>query len=575
MVQNHFGYWVFGRDMLNVNLKTMKDNGVTDIFLNYAAFSTHGEPKVLSWIQEAKQNSINVHIWMQCFYDGSWHNPVVTDLTNKINEAKKYANMKDVYGVHLDYLRYPGTAYKTTGGAEAITNFVKKIREDNPKTFLSCAVMPESEDKKYYGQDIEELGKIVNALIPMQYKGNYQQGNDWLASTSKNFSSKANIWSGLQSYRSDDNATPLPATELTTDAKTCLNNGAKGVMLFRYGLSPNVNFTVFNTTNVVKKSKRIVRDDVLKMAQEFKDYVEAGKGILYKATYHNVEYITPEMTFAFIYCLYHLKSNFDIPLPINWCQEAKGDDIVEDIYADDYKKQAMNVYNYILKNKQIPNYVTTIKSKKKVNIDLFTYCLAKILVWFKNHGELPNYCTYDYKDLAGKKTTKKYGRSTKTGCDNRGQNNGYYCGPHMAQEIVRNLTGVVVPQSTIASVMGTTSAGTGHSGIETFFAWFNRKYGYNLKVEWKNFSEVGWDGINNILESDNQDMGAHELYRYTDGHYTNYDKVYGNSVDVHNSLGSKCNQGCYCGYTENRSKSEARGYLNGISQKSILIVTRE
>ena len=150
-------------------------------------------------------------------------------------------------------------------------------------------------------------------------------------------------------------------------------------------------------------SKRIVRDDVLKMAQDFKDYVEAGKGIPYKLTYHNIEYFTPEMIYAFIYCLYHLKSNFDIPTPIQWCKEAKGDNIVENVYTDDYKKQAMNVYNYIHKNKQIPNYVTTIKSKKRVNIDLFGYCMAKVLVWYHEHGgELPNYCTYDSRALSGK-----------------------------------------------------------------------------------------------------------------------------------------------------------------------------
>ena len=34
MTIKHFGYWVFGKDMLNVNLNNLKDNGVTDLFLN-------------------------------------------------------------------------------------------------------------------------------------------------------------------------------------------------------------------------------------------------------------------------------------------------------------------------------------------------------------------------------------------------------------------------------------------------------------------------------------------------------------------------------------------------------------
>ena len=141
--QKHYGYFVFGKDMLNVDLTALHNNGVTDLFLNYYAFTVHGETKVAQWIQKAKNNQINIHIWMQCFYDGEWHNPKTTNLSSKIKEAQKYATLKNVTGVHLDYLRYPGNAYKTEGGTEAITEFVKTIRKQNPNTFLSCAIMPE------------------------------------------------------------------------------------------------------------------------------------------------------------------------------------------------------------------------------------------------------------------------------------------------------------------------------------------------------------------------------------------------------------------------------------------------
>ena len=389
----HFGYWVFGRDMNNVNLKTFKNNGVTDIFLNYAAFKTHGESKVLSWIEEAKKNNINIHIWMQCFYDGEWHNPAKTNLDAKINEATKYANMKNVKGVHLDYVRYPGNAYKTTNADKAVTNFVKAVRNKNPNTFLSCAIMPENDGKYYYGQDINELGKIVNAVIPMQYKGNYKAGTSWLASTTSNFTKKAKIWSGLQAYKSDDDTTLLSNDELSNDIKTCLDNKAEGVLLFRYGLSNNFNFNKFQDG---KKNMRIVSDDVFKMAQDFKNYVENNHSVPYKFTYHDTEYFTKDMTYAFVYKLYHLKDNFDIP-SFQWAKEAKGDNIIESIKIDDYKKQALNVYNYILKNKQVPDYVKTIKTGKKVNIDLFTYCLAKVLVYYKNNNKLPDTCEYNYR----------------------------------------------------------------------------------------------------------------------------------------------------------------------------------
>jgi len=239
---SHYGYWVFGKDMKNVNLPALKNQGVTDIFLNYYAFNTHGESVVREWIQNAYNNKINIHIWMQSFYDGEWHNPKTTDLTSKITEARKYASIPGVYGVHLDYLRYPGNAYKTNGGTEAINQFVKKVRENIGDKFLSCAVMPETETKYYYGQDIEVLGKVCDAVLPMQYKGNYNQSTSWLASTTRMFSQLANVYSGLQSYHSDDDTTLLSESELQNDIKACLDNGAKGVILFRYGLSANIKF---------------------------------------------------------------------------------------------------------------------------------------------------------------------------------------------------------------------------------------------------------------------------------------------------------------------------------------------
>lgn len=222
----------------------------------------------------------------------------------------------------------------------------------------------------------------------------------------------------------------------------------------------------------------------------------------------------------------------------------------------------------------------------KIGVKAWTYATARVVVYYLEKKKMPNKVLVTYKPFyippkpkpepkpePPKPTTKKYGRSTSLGCDNRGQNNGYFCGPHMVQEIIRNLTGKVISQSTLAEVIGTTSDGSDHDGINTAFAWFNKTYHYNLKVEWKNFSDVGWSGIKKILESNNQDCGLHELYRNKWGHYTNYDKVYEDTVDVHNSLGDYCSGGCYCGYTENRSKSEAKSYLNGISQKSVMVVT--
>ena len=236
------------------------------------------------------------------------------------------------------------------------------------------------------------------------------------------------------------------------------------------------------------------------------------------------------------------------------------------------------IYKYNA-NKKTYKLIKTVKSKKTVNIDLYTYCISKILVFYKEHNNtLPNYCTYDYRALSGSPSpspspTSKYGHATKSGCDNMGQNNGYYCGCHSLQEVFRNLTGIVVPQSTIASWAGTTTSGPGHYGLDTAVAKFNSKYGKNLKVQWYNFSELGWDGINRIIKSNNQDCIIHNLYRNQWGHYEVVNGV-SNNITVQNSLGSTCSQGCYCGYIEYRSQAEFRSYINGISQKSVMVITR-
>ena len=264
------------------------------------------------------------------------------------------------------------------------------------------------------------------------------------------------------------------------------------------------------------------------------------------------------------------------PCPGTHCQKApnpSGQEWKGNVTQKEYTSMAKQLVSFVKKNNRMPNYTTFERNGKiiKLQTKVYVYLFARIIRYYEVKHKLPKAMVLDTSVF--KQPMKKYGRSTSYGCNNRGQNNGYYCGPHMIQEIIRNLTGKVISQSTLASVIGTTSDGSDHDGLNTAIAWFNRNYGYNLKVEWKNFSDLGWSGIKKILESSNQDCGLHELYRNTWGHYTNFDKIYGDYIDVHNSLGDYCDYGCYCGYTEERDKSEAESYLSGISQKSVMVVT--
>ena len=250
------GMWLFGYDMKSVNLK--KTYGFKHIFLNYYAIDLYGKNEVESWIKSANTYGIKVHIWMQVFYNGNWLNPVKNGnidynlINSRVNMAKTYAKIKGVSGIHFDYLRYPGTAYKYTNSVNAVNAFVKQattaIHAINKNLIVSAAVMPEpSSMKYYYGQDIATMGKYLDAIVPMVYKGNYNAGASWIKSVTQTFakqSTKAEIWAGLQSYRSDSNINKLPASELKNDAVAAVSGGATGVILFRFGLFNFVNLSL-------------------------------------------------------------------------------------------------------------------------------------------------------------------------------------------------------------------------------------------------------------------------------------------------------------------------------------------
>ena len=510
---NHYGYWVFGGDMKKVNLESMKACNVTDLFLNYYAVTTHGEEAVKEWINKANGLGLHVHLWMQCFYDGEWHNPASTDLTDKINEAKYYADIHGVYGVHLDYLRYPGNAYKTEGATEAVNRFARQVREAVGDKFLSCAIMPESENEYYYGQDAGALGRICDVVIPMQYKGNYGAGSSWLASTTKMFSQMASIWSGLQSYRSDDDPSVLTESELQNDINTCIDNGAKGAILFRYGLSPEVHFPS-TPSPTDKKTTKIEGTDINMTYRDGTQYqcaVYDDNGRVagtVNLTINGKTYPkTPDNT-----GLYKLNLN----LPVG-----------------NYTINA----NYLGDNTHLPSSVTnsiTINEPKPEPTQLWDYF-------------------------------------TQQGGGYLGQKNSVNCGPHSLMQCIHRLTGEDVSEMTLASVCGTTSEGTDHEGLATGLAWFNREYGYNLKMEWKNFSEVGFEGTQELI--DNGACFHHINYRNRYGHYEVPKWTNGDPIYVLNSLGDDCGNG-YCGYIEERSRATHQSYINGISQKSVCIITR-
>jgi len=282
------GMWMWGSYMNRTNLTDIKAHGINNIIVHEDIFTRNSPDDALNWINEANSLDIKVHIWIQCFYkDGSWVKPVLengsynrTRFNEIIDKAVNYSKIANVSGIHLDYLRYPGTAYRATGGymnacnaiAELTSEVNSRIKGINPNIISSAAIMPEYEDVHYYnetmpdetnadayyyGQDIGQLGNILDYIIPMVYKGNYNKDSSWIGYTTKWFvdnSPKAKIIIGLQGYVSDDDPTPLPSEELSNDAYIALNNGAYGICIFRYGLFNYINWDSSNN-NVINNTE--------------------------------------------------------------------------------------------------------------------------------------------------------------------------------------------------------------------------------------------------------------------------------------------------------------------------------
>ena len=211
--------------------------------------------------------------------------------------------------------------------------------------------------------------------------------------------------------------------------------------------------------------------------------------------------------------------------------------------------------------------------KLNINLPQGTYTLTAdyLGTTLFNPSSIRNTITINEKPQPKPEPVELHPYITDQGSGRLGQICGWSCGPHSLMQCIYRLTGIELSESTLMSVCGTTTAGTGHDGLETGIAWFNREYGYNLKIRWVNFSDVGFDGLQEAYE--NGAVFCHLLYRDQWGHYEVPLTSSTDPMRILNSLGDSCGNG-YCGYIESRSQSTQRRYIGGISQKSVCIITR-
>ncbi|WP_407424782.1 Ig-like domain repeat protein, partial [Methanobrevibacter sp.] len=405
------GYFVFGADMKNVNLNTLSSNGVTDLFLNYYAIEKHGKSAVENWIGSASKLGIRVHIWMQAFYDdGGWVNPVSggsynTAFSNyKIDEAQNYAKLKGVSGILLDYLRYPGTAYKTSGGTDAISKFTKLVTDGihkvNSALIVSATLMPETTSSAYYyGQDYSAISKYVDVVMPMIYKGNYGKSTSWIQTTAKWYvdnSKGAKVWAVLQSYKSDDDVTKLSVSALTTDIKSALSGGSNGIIIFRYGLTNLIDFKTVggSSTSSSPGPASISINDILTASNNLKNYYSSNGVMPKTVTAAGHAFTLPEFLYLMTQAAYQLGNSNNAAIKCIYGVKAaanpSGDSINAQLLRKDYLTLAKNVANYIKSNNQAPNYGSS--AVGKVSYNVLPDAFSRILAFYKNNDKyMPNY----------------------------------------------------------------------------------------------------------------------------------------------------------------------------------------
>ena len=284
---NVHGLWLNVDDVNNVDVNELISAGITDVFVKANRISYPIYQNVLTTIINKLQGTeIRIHAWITCFVDanGNWVDPKDSNTTDAlVKTVKDITTNYNIAGIHLDYVRYPGTAYKHSGGTEAITSFVQRVyntvKSIKAKVAVSAALMPEgAANAYYYGQDYAKLSNYLDFLVPMIYEGNYNEDNDWITSATAYIVSHSTkpVVAGLQTYKSDSNLVALSVKEINQDIQSALSGGSSGFALFRYGWLDKDFFKTSNSNNNTTTTQ-FTAAQIAKAAKDVKLFIEGNK----------------------------------------------------------------------------------------------------------------------------------------------------------------------------------------------------------------------------------------------------------------------------------------------------------
>ncbi|MGB9937839.1 MAG: pseudomurein-binding repeat-containing protein, partial [Methanobacterium sp.] len=404
---NIHGIWIpsdIALSLTSANVTQLMNAGITDVYIkcNINPNSNNPYNTVLNYVVALFKNSgIRINAWITCFQDsnGNWIDPSNTTRKNEILTAitdivKKYG----VSGVNLDYVRYPGTAYKYTNGTQTITSFVASVystvKSINPNIAISADLMPEgSVNAYYYGQDYSALSQYLDYLIPMIYKGNYNKDTAWIGTTTQyivNHSNGKPVIAGILTYISDSNVTKLSPEVLAADVNQAMNNGASGYALFRYGLTSSYPVTYTPVTFTL--------DQILNAATSVKTYIETNKKLPDTVTIDGRTISISQFLYLATQATIKINSgNYSSITTGSFSTPSSGYDnlVAGQITLANYVDFAQRIVQHMNWNGVAPNYgrVTIGSNTGEVSYQAQIYLYSRILAYYKTNGTLPTSLT--------------------------------------------------------------------------------------------------------------------------------------------------------------------------------------
>ena len=240
ITQNHVNNWVKA--------------GITDVYVRCINYTNATLRNTLQTVLKLTNNTdIRVHAVINCFYDARTKTWISPNSTSRIEFLKQNINNiltnMNVDGVCLDYLRYPGSDGSNNTKQVILTQSTKTLVDyinSKGNYTISACVMPEGAgNAAAYGQNYTSLGKLVDYLMPMTYKGNYRgsssDANDTWVTTKldyiiKEVGDKNKVVTILQTYWNDNNRTNRPVSNIEATMKAIAQeNAIKGISLFLEG----------------------------------------------------------------------------------------------------------------------------------------------------------------------------------------------------------------------------------------------------------------------------------------------------------------------------------------------------